>query len=133
MLTLCCSRGRCDELTRPGRQGRQGRHCAECAPGAACAVRAAVLLPQDAERFEVALPRVLPVMALAAEAAAAQGLWPRALLAFLPGDDKCDAVYGQISAVDSYAHDCANAFFGPTCEYSVGECLRVCRLGEGWP
>ncbi|XP_052131789.1 uncharacterized protein LOC127751775, partial [Frankliniella occidentalis] len=108
---------RCELDVRPVR-----RSCsASCTPGAACPVRAAVLLPRDADQYEVALPRVLPVMALAAEAVSRRGLWPLDLLSFLPGDDKCDAVYGQISAVDSYAHDCAHVFFGPACEYSVGE------------
>ncbi|KAJ1525968.1 hypothetical protein ONE63_009153 [Megalurothrips usitatus] len=67
-------------------------------------------------------------MALAADAVARRGLWPRDLLSFLPGDDKCDAVYGQISAVDSYAHDCAHAFFGPTCEYSVAPVGRMVKF-----
>lgn len=101
--------------------------------GEPCAVRVAVLLPRDADKFEVALPRVLPVINLAAEAVGRQGLWPTDLLAFMPGNDKCDAVYGQISAVDLYANDCAHAFFGPTCEYSVGECPRRSHLAPPGP
>ncbi|XP_034234225.1 atrial natriuretic peptide receptor 3 [Thrips palmi] len=65
---------------------------------------------------------------MAAEAMGRQGLWPSDLLSFLPGNDKCDAVYGQISAVDSYAHDCAHVFFGPTCEYSVAPVGRMVKF-----
>ena len=118
---LLCSRGRCELDVRA-----VTRSCSQsCQPGVACEVRAAVLLPRNASQFEVALPRVLPVMDMAAQDAERRGLWPASMLTFLPGDDKCDAVYGQISAVDSYAHDCAHAFFGPTCEYSVGEYLLL--------
>lgn len=33
----------------------------------------------------------------------------------------CDAAYAVISAIDAY-NDCANVFFGPSCDFALGEC-----------
>lgn len=41
-------------------------------------------------------------------------------LKFLPANDRCDATYAQIAAIDSYAN-CVHLFLGPTCEYCVGK------------
>lgn len=38
---------------------------------------------------------------------------------WIPYDDKCDASYATISAMDGYG-DCGHVLFGPTCDYSLG-------------
>jgi len=97
------------------------RELEPCSAGAACDVRTAVLVPKDAAAYEVALPLVLPALELARAAVARTSLWPADKLHFFPRDDRCEAVYGQYASGRSFGEDCVHAFFGPTCEYSVGK------------
>lgn len=39
---------------------------------------------------------------------------------WIPYDDKCDASYATISAMDGYGIDCGHVIFGPTCDYALG-------------
>lgn len=36
-------------------------------------------------------------------------------------DDRCDASYALISAMDGHFKDCADVIFGPVCDYALGE------------
>ncbi|XP_048515966.1 atrial natriuretic peptide receptor 2 isoform X3 [Athalia rosae] len=92
-----------------------------------CELRIAVLLPADS-RYEISLPKVLPVLDLAVYDARARGLLPSWLnLTFLPQDDHCDATYAQIGAFDSYSN-CVHLFLGPACDYSIAVVGRVAKF-----
>lgn len=69
-----------------------------------------------------ALPKVLPALSLAVEDAKRRGILPEGLkFSFTPYDDQCNAVYGQMNAVEAYANNKPHVIFGPSCEYSVGK------------
>ncbi|XP_015110011.1 atrial natriuretic peptide receptor 1 isoform X1 [Diachasma alloeum] len=92
-----------------------------------CELRAAVLLPRD-NRFEISLAKVMPVLDLAVSDARRQRLLPDWLqLTFIPSDDRCDATYAQIAAIDSYAN-CVHLFLGPACDYCVANVGRVVKF-----
>uniref|UniRef100_A0A0C9PWJ7 NPR1_3 protein n=1 Tax=Fopius arisanus TaxID=64838 RepID=A0A0C9PWJ7_9HYME len=92
-----------------------------------CELRAAVLLPKDT-RFEISLTKVLPVLDLAVSDARRQKLLPDWLkLTFILSDDRCDATYAQIAAIDSYAN-CVHLFLGPACDYCVANVGRVVKF-----
>lgn len=40
-------------------------------------------------------------------------------------DDKCDASYSLISAIDAYADECVHVIFGPVCEYALGTLFYI--------
>ncbi|XP_012055566.1 PREDICTED: atrial natriuretic peptide receptor 1 [Atta cephalotes] len=114
---------------------RDCEHCAECdalcstsRDGAvSCELRVAVLLPKD-PRYDISLPKVLPVLDLAVYEARSRNLLPHWLdLKFLPQDDHCDAMYAQIGAIDSYSH-CVHLFLGPACDYCVAVVGRVVKF-----
>ncbi|XP_018358837.1 PREDICTED: atrial natriuretic peptide receptor 1-like isoform X3 [Trachymyrmex cornetzi] len=114
---------------------RDCEHCAECdalcstsRDGAvSCELRVAVLLPED-PRYDISLPKVLPVLDLAVYEARSRNLLPHWLdLKFLPQDDHCDAMYAQIGAIDSYSH-CVHLFLGPACDYCVAVVGRVVKF-----
>ncbi|KAK9308862.1 hypothetical protein QLX08_001278 [Tetragonisca angustula] len=92
-----------------------------------CELRVAVLLPAD-PMFDIALPKVLPVLDLAIFEARSRGLLPRWLkLKFLSQDDHCDATYAQIGAIDSFSN-CVHLFLGPACDYCVAAVGRVVKF-----
>ncbi|XP_068978418.1 atrial natriuretic peptide receptor 1-like isoform X2 [Bombus flavifrons] len=92
-----------------------------------CELRVAVLLPAD-PRFDIALPKVLPVLDLAVYEARSRGLLPYWLkLKFLPQDDHCDAMYAQSGAIDSFLN-CVHLFLGPACDYCVASVGRVVKF-----
>ncbi|XP_011693285.1 PREDICTED: atrial natriuretic peptide receptor 1-like isoform X1 [Wasmannia auropunctata] len=92
-----------------------------------CELRVAVLLPAD-PRYDISLPKVLPVLDLAEYEARSRNLLPYWLkLKFVAQDDHCDAMYAQIGAVDSYAH-CVHLFLGPACDYCVAVVGRVVKF-----
>ncbi|KOC59165.1 Atrial natriuretic peptide receptor 1 [Habropoda laboriosa] len=92
-----------------------------------CELRVAVILPAD-PRFDIALPKVLPVLDLAVYEARSRGLVPHWLkLEFLPQDDHCDAMYAQIGAIDSFSN-CVHLFLGPACDYCVAAVGRVVKF-----
>ncbi|XP_072759992.1 atrial natriuretic peptide receptor 1 isoform X2 [Anoplolepis gracilipes] len=92
-----------------------------------CELRVAVLLPAD-PRFDISLPKVLPILDLAVYEARSRNLLPHWLkLKFLPQDDHCDAMYAQIGAIDSYSH-CVHLFLGPACDYCVAVVGRVVKF-----
>ncbi|XP_077259435.1 atrial natriuretic peptide receptor 1 isoform X2 [Temnothorax americanus] len=92
-----------------------------------CELRVAVLLPAD-PRYDISLPKVLPVLDLAEYEARSRNLLPYWLkLKFVPQDDHCDAMYAQIGAIDSYSH-CVHLFLGPACDYCVAVVGRVVKF-----
>ncbi|XP_014598913.1 PREDICTED: atrial natriuretic peptide receptor 1-like isoform X2 [Polistes canadensis] len=92
-----------------------------------CELRVVVMLPADPQ-YEIALPKVLPVLDLAVYNARAQNLLPHWLnLTFLFEDDRCDATYAQRGAIDSYSN-CVHLFLGPTCDYCVANVGRVVKF-----
>lgn len=63
----------------------------------------------------------MPVLELAEREARARELLPDNLvIKWIPYDDKCDASYATISAMDGYGMDCGHVLMGPTCDYALG-------------
>ncbi|XP_036142551.1 atrial natriuretic peptide receptor 1 isoform X2 [Monomorium pharaonis] len=92
-----------------------------------CELRIAVLLPAD-PAYDISLPKVLPVLELAEYEARSRDLLPYWLkLKFLPKDDRCDATYAQIGAIDSYTQ-CVHLFLGPACDYCVAVVGRFVKF-----
>lgn len=85
-------------------------------------IRAAVILPED-PKYVISLPRVLPVLELAASRVS--HLLPGRKIHFIPTDDNCTADYALKNAV--MVKMCPgeskklHVIFGPTCEYAVGK------------
>lgn len=66
--------------------------------------------------------QVMPVLELAEREVRRRQLIPTDLsIKWIPYDDKCDASYATISAMDGYGIDCGHVLFGPSCEYALGE------------
>lgn len=84
-------------------------------------IRAAIILPSDSDKYEVALSRVMPVLVLAERAVHQRNLLPGYYFNFIPSNGRCDAVYAQHRAIEAYAKSNVHVFFGPVCEYSVGK------------
>lgn len=64
----------------------------------------------------------MPVLELAEREIRRRQLIPTDLsIKWIPYDDKCDASYATISAMDGYGIDCGHVLFGPTCEYALGK------------
>lgn len=64
----------------------------------------------------------MPVLELAEREVRRRQLIPTDLsIKWIPYDDKCDASYATISAMDGYGIDCGHVLFGPTCEYALGK------------
>ncbi|KAL6262940.1 hypothetical protein P5V15_005728 [Pogonomyrmex californicus] len=95
--------------------------------GTFCELRIAVLLPAD-PKYDISLPKVLPVLELAEYEARSRDLLPRWLrLNLLARDDSCDATYAQIGAIDSFS-DCVHLFLGPACDYCVAVVGRMVKF-----
>lgn len=63
----------------------------------------------------------MPVLELAEREVRARKLLPNSLaIKWIPYDDKCDASYATISAMDGYGIDCGHVLIGPTCDYALG-------------
>ncbi|CAK9824817.1 Atrial natriuretic peptide receptor 1 [Anthophora retusa] len=106
----------CEALCKTGHRGT-----------VSCELRVAIILPADPS-FDIALPKVLPVLDLAVYEARSRGLLPHWLkLEFLPQDDHCDAMYAQIGAIDSFSN-CVHLFLGPACDYCVAAVGRVVKF-----
>lgn len=43
-------------------------------------------------------------------------------------DDKCDAAYATIAAMDGYGMNCAHVLFGPFCDYALGKRIPKCHF-----
>lgn len=64
----------------------------------------------------------MPVLELAEREVRKRQLIPTDLsIKWIPYDDKCDASYATISAMDGYGIDCGHVLFGPTCDYALGK------------
>ncbi|KAK6639377.1 hypothetical protein RUM43_007650 [Polyplax serrata] len=84
-----------------------------------CTIKAAVILPNNTS-YVTSLPKVLPALTLAVEEAKRRRILPRGLkFSFTAYDDQCNAVYGQMNAIEAYANNKPHVIFGPSCEYSV--------------
>jgi len=85
-----------------------------------CNITAAVILPED-DSYEMSLSKVLPVLETARQYVIDQNWLPSNVnLMFLPLDDRCSNVYSIFKAQYAYS-TCAHVFFGPSCEYALGE------------
>ena len=92
-----------------------------------CNITAAVILPED-DSYEMSLSKVLPVLETARQYVIDQKwLPPNVNLMFLPMDDRCSNVYSIFKALHAYS-TCAHVFFGPSCEYALGEYLHIFTL-----
>lgn len=86
-----------------------------------CIIRAVVLLPDD-NNHVAALNRVLPVLKVAEEQIREDQLIPPNIrFEWLAKDDKCDAAYAVIKAMDGTVKSCAHVLFGPVCDYALGK------------
>lgn len=90
-----------------------------------CDITAAVILPQD-DSYEMSLAKIMPVMETARLFVMSNNWLPANVnLTFVPMDDRCSNVYSIFRALHAYS-TCAHAFFGPSCEYALGECHFWC-------
>lgn len=68
--------------------------------------------------------QVMPVLELAELEVRRRQLLPQNVsIKWTQYDDKCDASYATISAMDGYGIDCSHVLFGPACEFALGECI----------
>ncbi|XP_078038727.1 atrial natriuretic peptide receptor 1 [Augochlora pura] len=124
-LFACTAKG--EASCREARLARSCENLCEINQTQECELRIAVLLPAD-PRFDISLPKVLPVLDLAKNDAKSRGLLPPWLkLKFLPQNDHCDAMYAQIGAIDSFSN-CVHLFLGPACDYCVAAVGRVVKF-----
>jgi hypothetical protein len=92
-----------------------------------CNITAAVILPED-DSYEMSLSKVLPLLETARQYVIDNNwLPPNVNLTFLPMDDRCSNVYSIFKALHAYS-TCAHVFFGPSCEYALGEYLHIITL-----
>ncbi|CAH2237859.1 jg14827 [Pararge aegeria aegeria] len=104
-----------------GQEPRQ-RACENvCDDNGVCKIRAALLLPKNTT-YNACLSVVEPVFELALQDNAVQEVFPSWLqFEWMSYDvQDCDAAYAVISAIDAY-NDCAHVFFGPSCDFALGE------------
>jgi hypothetical protein len=89
-----------------------------------CNITAAVILPDD-DNYEMSLSKILPALE-AARQYVTENNWlpPNVSITFLPMDDHCSNVYSIFRALHAYS-TCAHVFFGPSCEYALGEYLNI--------
>ncbi|EEB15298.1 hypothetical protein Phum_PHUM360680 [Pediculus humanus corporis] len=86
-----------------------------------CVIKAAVILPNNTS-YVASLQKVLPALSLAVDEAKKRKILPPGIkFSFAAYDDQCNAVYGQMNAIEAYANDKPHVIFGPSCEYSVEE------------
>jgi hypothetical protein len=86
-----------------------------------CDITAAVILPED-ESYEMSLSKILPALETARSFVMRENWLPRNVnLTFVGMDDRCSNVYSTFRALHAYS-TCAHVFFGPACEYALGEC-----------
>lgn len=68
----------------------------------------------------------MPVLELAEREVRRRQLLPSNLsIKWIQHDDKCDASYATISAMDGYGIDCGHVLFGPACEFALGKCIAA--------
>lgn len=78
------------------------------------------------EFFLSAQLQVVPVLELAEQKIRELQLLPNNLnIKWIQYDDKCDASYATISAMDGYGMNCAHVLFGPACDYALGKFMLV--------
>lgn len=95
-----------------------------------CNITAAVILPDD-DKYEMSLSKILPVLEIASQyVIRKKWLPPNVKLTFLPMDDHCSNMYSIFKALNAYSR-CAHVFFGPSCEYALGEYLAIFTLPAG--
>jgi hypothetical protein len=92
-----------------------------------CNITAAVLLPNN-DIYEMSASKVLPVLETARQYVTDEHWLPSNVnLTFLPIDDHCSNVYSILGALHA-SSTCAHVFFGPSCEYALGEYLHISTL-----
>lgn len=86
-----------------------------------CTIRALVLMPDD-DMYVASLKRVVPILQVAEHHIHASGLLPSYIqFDWMPQDDKCDAAFAAVKAMDGIVKNCSHVFFGPVCDYSLGK------------
>lgn len=86
-----------------------------------CIIRAGVLLPLS-NYYEVSLAKALPTLELAEYYIRKEQILPSYVkFSWISYDDRCDASYAAIGAMDSYGKDCVHVFFGPACDFALGK------------
>lgn len=68
----------------------------------------------------------MPVLELAKIKIKELGIIPDKInFKFIPYDDRCDAGFSSISAIDGYSRDCGHLILGPSCDYALGITFKV--------
>jgi hypothetical protein len=92
-----------------------------------CNINAAVILPES-NSYELSLSKILPALEAARRHVITNKLLPQNVnLTFLPLDDRCSNVYSIFRALHAYSN-CAHVFFGPSCEYALGEYMNIFKF-----
>jgi atrial natriuretic peptide receptor A len=97
-----------------------------------CNITAAVILP-DNDIYEMSWSKILPWLEAARQQVIDDNLLPPNVnLTFLPMDDRCSNIFSILKAQRAYSM-CAHVFFGPSCEYALGEYLDIFTLRSDSP
>uniref|UniRef100_A0A1A9WJI8 Receptor ligand binding region domain-containing protein n=1 Tax=Glossina brevipalpis TaxID=37001 RepID=A0A1A9WJI8_9MUSC len=92
-----------------------------------CHIRALVLLP-DNETYLASLNQTLSVLQAAEDYLHRIDILPNYIkFNWLPQDDKCEASYAVIKAMDGITKSCAHVIFGPVCDYSLASVARITK------
>ncbi|KNC29820.1 hypothetical protein FF38_01508 [Lucilia cuprina] len=92
-----------------------------------CRIRALVLMPDD-DGYVASLKRVVPILQVAEQRIHASGLLPSYIqFDWMPQDDKCDAAFAAVKAMDGIVKNCSHVFFGPVCDYSLAAVGRIAK------
>ncbi|XP_037822173.1 uncharacterized protein LOC119610848 [Lucilia sericata] len=92
-----------------------------------CTIRALVLMPDD-DGYVASLKRVVPILQVAEQRIHASGLLPSYIqFDWMPQDDKCDAAFAAVKAMDGIVKNCSHVFFGPVCDYSLAAVGRIAK------
>ncbi|XP_055387621.1 uncharacterized protein LOC129616159 [Condylostylus longicornis] len=104
-------------------------------PNANCTLTALVLAP-NSTFYEASLTKIHPILKIAEERVKSLKLLPPQIkFSWILRDDKCDAGYALIGAMDGIAKNCSHVIFGPACDYPLASVGRVAKYfhSEGTP
>lgn len=87
-----------------------------------CTIRALVLLPDADDKYLASLRKVELILKEAEKEIKSQHLIPSHIkFEWMLHDDRCDASYAVIQAMDGVVMNCAHVIFGPVCDYPLGK------------
>ena len=87
-----------------------------------CTIRALVLLPDADHTYLASLRGVEPILKVAEQRIKSEKIIPEHIkFEWMLQDDRCDAAYSVIQAMDGVVMNCAHVIFGPVCDYPLGK------------